>query len=183
MAIMSEEEPITLKEVQLRLGVPQHVLIHLCEKGVVEPDFAETSGRGKRREFSHRNLFEFAVALALRRFELPVAMAALVVRVVRSFARAVGTAVPGFSLPDSLVEREIELALHFYDGDLLVLAVRGGSFRKPLFLGAKTGGPSQASDARPRVSKLDDLPADFDARLELNLAGIARKIMKQSLSE
>ena len=46
MAIMSaeapEEQPITLKEVQLRLGVPQHVLIHLCEKGVIEPDFAES---------------------------------------------------------------------------------------------------------------------------------------------
>ena len=70
---MPAERPIPLKEVQLRLGVPQHVLIHLCEKGVIEPDFADTSGRGKRREFSQRNLFEFAVALALRQFELPVA--------------------------------------------------------------------------------------------------------------
>ena len=183
MAIMSEEEPITLKEVQLRLGVPQHVLIHLCEKGVIEPDFAETSGRGRRREFSHRNLFEFAVALALRRFELPVATTALVVRVLRSFARAVGTAVPGFSMPDSLVQREIELALHFYDGDLLVLAASGGSFRKALFLGAKTGGLLAVSDARPRVTKLDGLPDQFDARLELNLSEIARKIMKQSLSK
>ena len=79
-----------MKEVQLRLGAPQHVLIHLCEKGVVEPDFAETEGRGKRREFSERNLFEFAVALTLRRFELPVATAAVVTRLLRSFARATG---------------------------------------------------------------------------------------------
>src|SRR5436190_22278953 len=99
---MADEEPITLKEVQLRLGVPQHVLIHLCEKGVIEPDFAETSGRGKRREFSQRNLFEFAVALALRRFELPVATTALLVRMVRSFVRAIGKAAPGFELLDAL---------------------------------------------------------------------------------
>jgi hypothetical protein len=43
---MAPEEPMTLKEVQLRLGVPQHVLIHLCEKGVVEPEVAETSVGG-----------------------------------------------------------------------------------------------------------------------------------------
>jgi hypothetical protein len=51
---MADEEPIALKEVQVRLGAPQHVLIHLCEKGVIEADFAETSGRGKHREFSRR---------------------------------------------------------------------------------------------------------------------------------
>lgn len=72
MCIMASEPaaPIALKEVQLKLGVPQHVLIHLSEKGVIVPDFAETSGRGKRREFSDRNLFDFGVALALRGFEI-----------------------------------------------------------------------------------------------------------------
>jgi hypothetical protein len=74
---MPAEEPIALKEVQLRLSVPQHVLIHLCEKGVIEPDFADTTGRGKRREFSQRNLFEFAVVLALRQFDLPASTIAL----------------------------------------------------------------------------------------------------------
>src|ERR1043165_7064138 len=92
----ADEESITLKQVQLRLGVPQHVLIHLCEKGVIEPDFAETSGRGKQREFSRRNLFEFGVALAVRRLELPVASAAMLVRLLRGFSRAIAKAVPGF---------------------------------------------------------------------------------------
>jgi hypothetical protein len=64
--------PITLREVQLRLGVPQHVLIHLCEKEVIIPDFNDTSGRGSRREFSRRNVFEFGVALTLRGFEISV---------------------------------------------------------------------------------------------------------------
>ena len=35
---MKADEPITLKQIQLRLGVPQHVLIHLCEKGVIAPN-------------------------------------------------------------------------------------------------------------------------------------------------
>lgn len=47
----AEATPLTLKAVQLKLGVPQHVLIHLCENRVVERDFAETAGRGKRRKY------------------------------------------------------------------------------------------------------------------------------------
>src|SRR5687768_6012909 len=98
MSIMprAAEHPITLKEVQLRLGAPQHVLIHLCEKGVILPDFAETAGRGRPREFSRRNLFEFAVALTLRAFELPVATTAFIVRLLRSFEKATAKAVPAF---------------------------------------------------------------------------------------
>src|SRR5262245_367852 len=131
---MSSERPITLKEVQLRLGVPQHVLIHLCEKSVIEPDFAETSGRGKRREFSKRNLFEFAVALALRKFDLPVATAALIIRVLRSFNTAVAKVVPGFGLPGSLLQGRVEFDLHLFDGDMLVLVGRAGGLKAPLHI-------------------------------------------------
>lgn len=164
-------EPITLKEVQLRLGVPQHVLIHLCEKGVIEPDFAETSGRGKRREFSERNAFEFGVALALRRLELPVATTALVVRLLRTFAKTVSKASPSFELPDALLEKDLAMSLHLFDGDLLVLAAKGAGFRTPLLLAAKLAAPA-------RVSKLDGLPASFEAHLELNLTAIARRVAR-----
>lgn len=169
---MSAEGPIALKEVQLRLGVPQHVLIHLCEKGVIEPDFAETSGRGKRREFSRRNLFEFGVALALRRLELPVATVALLVRVLRSFTRAVNNAVPGFTVPESLAEGDAAFALHLYDGERLVLVASSPSLRKPLLLSAKL------SEAPPRVAKLASLPERYEARLDLNLSEIAQNVLK-----
>ncbi len=168
MSIMAAEEPVTLKEVQLRLGVPQHVLIHLCEKGVIEPDFAETSGRGKRREFSQRNVFEFAVALVLRGFEIPVANTAMLVRLLRSFARGISKALPGFAFPDALLDTDLELALHVYDGDLLVLAGRGGPLRRHLFLSAKLS-------ERSSVVKLDELPRKFQARLEIDLSEIARR--------
>lgn len=178
---MSAEEPITLKEVQLCLGVPQHVLIHLCEKGVVEPDFADTSGRGKRREFSQRNLFEFGVALALRRFELPVAMTAFIVRTLRSFGRAAAKASPGFALPGSLASGTVDLALHIYDGDLLALTARGRGFAGPLILSAKIGEQSRAADAVPRVTKLAQLPDEYEAHLEVNISGIARNIIQDGL--
>lgn len=168
---MPSGDPITLKEIQLRLGVPQHVLIHLCEKGVIEPDFAETSGRGKRREFSERNAFEFGLALALRCIELPVATTALVVRLLRTFAKAVSKAAPSFDLPGALLERDIAMALHLFDGDQLVLSAQGSGFRTPLLLGAKLAAPA-------RVSKLDRLPASFEAHLELNLTAIARRVAR-----
>ncbi len=164
-------EPITLKEVQLRLGVPQHVLIHLCEKGVIEPDFAETSGRGKRREFSERNAFEFGVALALRRIELPVATTALVVRLLRNFAKAVSKASPSFDLPGGLLEKDIAMALHLFDGEQLVLSAQGTGFRTPLLLGANLAAPA-------RVWKPDRLPASFEAHLELNLTAIAKRVAR-----
>jgi len=170
--------PITLKEVQLRLGVPQHVLIHLCEKGVVDPDFAETSGRGKRREFSDRNLFEFATALALRRLELPVAMAGLVVRVLRSFTRALGKVLPEFAWPEALAQGRLELELLLYEGDLLVLTARGGGLKRPLLLGARIGAALRGRDALPRATRLDALPERFEARLQIDLCEIARKVLK-----
>lgn len=163
---MPPEQPITLKEVQLRLGVPQHVLIHLCEKGVIEPEFAEPSGRGKRREFSRRNLFEFGVALALRKFELPVAAAALIVRVLRAFSRGVGKAVPGFEFPQGLLERKFELNLYLYADELLVLSARGGALHKPVLLRAKIGGAMRTPDSPP--------PCGETGRASQGLRGSAR---------
>lgn len=170
---MVQEAPITLKEVQLRLGVPQHILIHLCEKGVIEPDFAETSGRGKRREFSQRNLFEFAVALALRKFELPVAMTAFVIRVLRQFARTMSKLSPRFEFQDFLNQRGTHLILYLYDGDFLIFSAQGSTLNKSLLLGVKIN-----DGVRPKVESLDKLPRGHDAHLEINLSQIASKLSK-----
>jgi DNA-binding transcriptional MerR regulator len=174
---MFSAEPITLKEIQLRLGVPQHVLIHLCEKGVIEPDFSDTTGRGKRREFSERNVFEFGVALALRRLEVPVSTMALVIRILRTFSRAVSKAVPGFVIPDAIREQKWDLVLGLYDGALLVLSAAGGPLKKPLILGAKLAA-DRSSDTSPRVTRLADLPSKYEVRIELNLTEIAQNTLK-----
>jgi hypothetical protein len=175
---MSVDAPITLKQIQIRLGVPQHVLIHLCEKGVVEPDLSEASGRGKRREFSERNVFEFGVALALRRFELPVLTTGVVLRVLRGFARSLERSVPKLEFPRSLAEGRLGLDLLLYEGDQLVLVGSGPSFSRPLLLGARIGVALRGADATPRVTKLDSLPERFEARLQVDLCEIARKVLK-----
>ena len=173
---MTAYESITLKEVQLRLGASQDVLIGLCESGVIVPDHADASVRGKRPEFSERNVFEFAVALALRRFELPVRMIGLLVRLLHMFGRNVGKAIPGFSIPGSLVDKNIELTLSLIDADILVLQTSGGGLRKPLFLSAQVGAALDGTSKVPRVVPLDKIPSNYEARLDVNVSEIAKKV-------
>ena len=73
--------PFTLTQAAKALSVAQHKLIHLCEKKVVVPDVHDARGRGSSRKFSKRNLFDFAVALEMRRLELPVSFVQAVLRV------------------------------------------------------------------------------------------------------
>jgi hypothetical protein len=87
------------------LGETQHRLIYLCEKGVVEPDVQDAEGRGSSRQFSNRNLLEFAVALRLRDLELPATLIGAVVRVMRAFEAAVEKEIRGFQLPESLRDK------------------------------------------------------------------------------
>lgn len=175
---MPAEEPVSLKQVQLRLGVPQHVLIHLCDKGVVEPDFADAGGRGKRRKFSQRNVFEFGVALTLRRFEISVAETALVVRLLRSFEDAIRRTVASFALAPALVGGRLKLSLNLFDGDRLVLDASGPALRKALILGVSLRTAATPPATPPRVESLGGLPSEFDARIEINLTRIAARVLK-----
>ncbi len=92
----------TLTEAARLLGEPQHRLIYLCEKGVVQPDLADAKGRGSSRRFSARNLLEFAVALRLRALELPASVIGAVTYTLRAFERKVQEHMRTFRLPESL---------------------------------------------------------------------------------
>jgi len=92
----------TLTAAARLLEEPQHRLIYLCEKSVVEPDLEDAGGRGSSRRFSNRNLLEFALALCLRDLELPATAIGAVVHVLRAFEGAVAREIGGFKLPESL---------------------------------------------------------------------------------
>src|SRR5262249_3232042 len=147
------------------------------EKGVIEPDFQQTSGRGVRREFSTRNLFEFALALALRRFEIPVATTAALVRLTRSFDKACRRLLPGFELPGYLVEHDVDLSLALSDGHYVVFSAQRGD-AGPLRLGFDLGKILASPAASPKVEKLDDVPSDYDGCLVLGLTRIARRLVE-----
>lgn len=92
----------TLTEAARLLGEPQHRLIYLCEKGVVQPDFEDAKGRGSSRRFSAQNLLEFAIALRLRVLEIPALSIGAITYTLRAFERKVQQQIPAFSLPYSL---------------------------------------------------------------------------------
>ena len=122
----------TLTEAARALGEPQHRLIYLCEKGVVQPDLQDAEGRGSSRRFSPRNLLEFAVALRLRDLEIATSLVGAVIQVLRAFERSVRRQIADFRLPDSLRDRRApDLRIVIGDGPRLyfTLAMRGSSPR------------------------------------------------------
>lgn len=101
---MPSPQSFTLSEIAQRLDVPQHRLIHLCEKGVVVPDVHGAAGRGSSRVFSARNFLELAVALRLRDMMLPVAAVGALVHVLGAFEQRLRDDLPHFALAESLCE-------------------------------------------------------------------------------
>lgn len=92
----------TLTEAARLLGEPQHRLIYLCEKGVVQPDLEDAKGRGSSRRFSGHNLLEFAIALRLRMLEIPALSIGAITYTLRVFEHKVQQQIPDFCLPCSL---------------------------------------------------------------------------------
>ena len=92
----------TMTQAARMLGEPQHRLIYLCEKGVVEPDLRSAEGRGTSRGFSRRNLLEFSVALQLRELQIPAQLIGTLLGALRELEARLAAELPGFSIPDGL---------------------------------------------------------------------------------
>ena len=133
---MAASRSFTLSEIARRLEVPQHRLIHLCEKGVIVPDVHDAAGRGSSRVFSRRNVLEVAVALRLRDMMLPVAAVGAIVHVLRAFEERLGADLPHFELPDSLRdERAPDLRVIISDGQTIYFSLGTGEQKPKLFGG------------------------------------------------
>jgi len=139
----------TLTEAAKLLDVPQHRLIHLCEQKVVVPDLRDARGRGSSREFSNRNLFDFAVALAMRGLELPVSYVRAVLGVLRTFESQAKTLLGDFVLPDSLLAPGApRVSLVILDGQRLYFRLTSGAKRPTLFGGVDIRHPGSRGRGR-----------------------------------
>ncbi len=183
----------TLVEAAQLLGVRQHRLIYLCEKGVVRPDIQDAEGRGSSRRFSARNLLEFAVALRLRELEMSVSLVAAVIHMLRSFERGVRRKLAGFHLPESLREAGApDLRAIMGDGHRLFFSLGRGKAAPKVFggldlreLAAEGSGqqPLERALSRPVEIKNQKGVGEFGkpegsrhARLEISVTGIARDL-------
>jgi len=187
---MGSDRSFTLSEVVRRLEVPQHRLIHLCEKGVVVPDVHGAAGRGSSRVFSSRNFLELAVALRLREMMLPVTTVGAVVHVLRAFEAQLQHDLPHFALANSLREAGApELRVIISDGETIYFSL-GATGKQPKLFG---GIPLERleGDARAWDGQIDAVRSRGNARnganglgpehsqygrLELSVTAIARAL-------
>jgi len=132
---MTSDRTFTLSEIEQRLDVPQHRLIHLCEKGVVIPDVHGATGRGSSRVFSSENFLELAVALRLRDMMLPVVAVGAVIHVLRAFERRLREDLPHFGLAGSLRgDRAPDLRVIIGDGHTIYFSL-GAAGKQPKLFG------------------------------------------------
>lgn len=133
---MASNRSFTLSEIARRLGVPQHRLIHLCEKGVVVPDVHGAAGRGSSRVFSSTNILELAVAMRLRDMMLPVAAVGAVVHVLRAFEERLRADLSHFALADSLRKDQApDLRVIISDGQRIYFSLGAADEQPKLFGG------------------------------------------------
>lgn len=183
---MAEEKTFSLSDAARRLGVPQHRLIHLCEKGVVVPDVHDATGRGSSRVFSTDNVLELAVALRLREMMLPVATAGAVVHVLRAFGERLSRDLPHSSLTESLRDKRAPyLRVIISDGQTIYFSL-GMPDQKPKLFGGipldqlsgnGSGFTGQIDAVRSAASSAlgGPEPSRF-VRLEISITAIARDL-------
>jgi DNA-binding transcriptional MerR regulator len=182
-------ESYTLTEIARRLDVPQHRLIHLCEKGVVIPEVHAATGRGSSRIFSPLNYLELAVALKLRDMFIPVATLRGIIYVLRRFGQEIGQARPDQTLVERLREESSpELRIILSDGKAIYFTLALADQKPTLFGGISL--PALANDASERDATVAErgTTARFGAhafggpegsecvRLELSVNAVARSL-------
>lgn len=177
MELVNKRDGYTLSEIEERLKVEQHRLIHLCEKGVITPDYEDASGRGTVRRFSERNLFEFAVALELRRFLLPIAYIAPIIRVLEAFEAYAAKKIKVFSLPESLQNKSaIGLRIIIVEGRYLYFALK--QKRETNYIGNLdlSKGHFSSSALSGIRGTPQDPTMDVSSRFEVDLTKIAQSL-------
>src|SRR5262245_25269118 len=174
----------TLTEAAKLLRVPQHRLIHLCEQRVVVPDVRDARGRGSSRQFSKRNLFDFAIALAMRDLELPVSYVRAVLGVLRAFEDHAKALLGEFMLPESLLTHGAPgVRLVILDGERLYFSVTSPNESVTTFGGVNVRHPQVRGRARRhegigRVEPGEMEEARRSARIktEVDLSRIAHEL-------
>ncbi|HUO74928.1 MAG TPA: hypothetical protein VMU39_29460 [Solirubrobacteraceae bacterium] len=186
---MASERSFTLSEIARRLDVPQHRLIHLCEKGVIVPEIHDAAGRGSSRVFSTGNFLELAVALRLRDMMIPVSVVGAIVHVLRRFGQEVQEGLDGASLAESLrTPIAPELRIIVSDGAAIYFSLVAPNEKARLFGGIPVkqlvGGGSEPDEPIP--ARRTHVVAGHHvfggpegskfARMELSVTSIARSL-------
>lgn len=177
-----------LSEVENVFNAPQHVLIHLCEKKVVIPDIRQTEGRGKFRRFSVKNVFEFAVALELKKYQIPLVLIKALLLVLSATYKKVESEVSTQSIAHML--QEIYSALYIYDGTYIVLdfadqraSAKSVQSKLRAMFGIDLKSVFERNNPSNKLQRLQELPNGFTSYLRIDLSNLANKTLAQLKDE
>ena len=178
-----EEKTFTLGKIQEILDTPQHTLIHLCEKGVIVPDFSDAEGRGKSRRFSMRNLVEFAVVLHIRKFQIPVLTTRAIMIVLKKIEDRVQKDVPNFSILDMGRKDHPQLTAYVEAEANLIFSVFFPGENRSMHIKCAVPSFTQVLTRKKgvRFVVLKELPDTYAARLEINISKIMEDLHKKLL--
>ena len=178
----------TLSEVEGVFKAPQHVLIHLCEKEIVIPDIQQTDGRGKFRRFSVKNMFEFAVALELKKYQIPLAVIKALLIVFSAFCRKVESEAHKQNIVALL--HEIHSYLYIFEGSYTVLHFadqrKNPSYNNSvtnIMLGIDLGSILDGNIHTIKLERLQELPHTFASYLKIDLSTLASRTLLQMQQE
>lgn len=173
----------TLSEAARLVGEPQHRLIYLCEKGVIQPDLQDAEGRGSSRRFSARNLLEFGVALRLRELGIPASVIGAVLHVLRRFEKEIGSQLSGFKLPGSLMATGApELKVIIGDDQRLYFSLSSGQATAKIYGGVSLRelvGPADDPDRFKKALRgvgKEAKQVELLAKVEVSVTGIAEDL-------
>ena len=174
----SEEITLSLGQIQEILDIPQYTLIHLCEKKVIVPDFSDTEGKGKHRLFSRRNLLEFAIAIHIRKFQIPVMATRVIIGVIRGFEEKIRKSLPDFSLFESMKKNaHPELIIYIDEAEHIIFSLQNK--KNPLYLKCPLHSINKKTSIR--FVALSELPPRRISRLEINISKIIENLSKKLL--
>ncbi|MDQ2760677.1 MAG: hypothetical protein M3Y17_09695 [Actinomycetota bacterium] len=182
--MVDRAQTYTLAKIARRLDVPQHRLIHLCEKEVVVPDVQGAGGRGSSRIFSAQNFLELAVALRLRDMMLPVSAAGAIVHVMRAMEDQLRGELTDFSLGTGLVgSRAPDLRVIISDGHFIFFALGPAGRNPKLFGGVSIEDVAGNAGAQLRTVEAQNAKSAFGgpegsrfSRTEISLTAIAQSL-------
>lgn len=139
-----------MKEVVKRLGVKKDALVYLCTKNVIVPDVEDPpKGRGHVRRFSEFNMFEFAVALELKDYNIKIGYISIIMRMFRKLFQELASMKDGIGWSRFKTDRTLPLLsmvimdaeymyfrIHNDKGDKLVPGVNFTKLREHFDIGA-----------------------------------------------
>lgn len=77
--ILDLQKTYKLSEITRIFDIKRHFVIHLVEKGIIEP-LVDVKGRGKSRLYSYNNLVEIGIFVYLNKLDLSYEMASSILR-------------------------------------------------------------------------------------------------------